>query len=140
MAVASISATANAVYIIGSIFAATLPVTPAGIIQAPASGSTQNGFVEKFDPTGATRLYATYLSGQGGNTSPAAIAADPAGNAYIAGYTETSGYPTIAAVVPRHHSSNRRRNLRLPHQALFERQRHRLLHLHSRTGRQLRRL
>ena len=100
MAAASIATTANAVYITGSIFAATLPVTPAGIIQSPASGSTQNGFVEKFDPTGATLLYATYLSGQGGNTSPAAIAADPSGNAYIAGYTETSGYPTIAAVVP----------------------------------------
>ncbi len=100
MAAASIAATANAVYITGSIFAATLPVTPSGIIQTPASGSTQNGFVEKFDPTGSTLLYATYLSGQGGNTSPAAIAADPAGNAYIAGYTETSGYPTIAAVVP----------------------------------------
>ena len=35
MAAASISATANAVYITGSIFAATLPVTPAGIIQSP---------------------------------------------------------------------------------------------------------
>lgn len=100
MAATGIAATANTVYITGSIFAATLPVTPAGILQSPASGSTQNGFVEKFNSTGTTLLYATYLTGYGGNTAPSAIAVDPAGDAYIAGTTSSSGYPTIAAVVP----------------------------------------
>lgn len=101
MAASSIAATADAVFITGSIFTNTLPVTPGGIIQAPAPGSFQNGFVERFNTSGTALNYATYLSGQNGNTAPAAIAADPADNAYIAGYTTSSGYPTLAALVPR---------------------------------------
>ncbi len=100
MAADSIAATADAVFITGSIFAATLPVTPAGTIQAPAFGSTQNGFVERFSASGATLQYATYLSGFGGNTAPTAIAADSADDAYIVGSTTSAGYPTVAAVVP----------------------------------------
>ena len=101
MAATSIAATADAVFITGSLFAATLPVTPAAILQTPAPGSFQNGFVEKFNATGTTLLYATYLTGLNGDTAPAAIAADASDNAYIAGYTTSSGYPTLAAVVPR---------------------------------------
>lgn len=100
MAASGIAATANAVYITGSIFTATLPVTPNAFTAAPASGSTLNGFVEAFNSTGTGLLYATYLSGANGNTAPAAIAADASGDAYIAGYTTASGYPTLNALVP----------------------------------------
>src|SRR5580698_6231023 len=99
-AASAIAATADAVFITGSIFSPTLPVTPAAIIQAPAAGSLQNGFVEKFNTTGTALLYATYLSGQNGNTAPSAIAADTTDDAYITGFTTSSGYPTLAAVVP----------------------------------------
>jgi len=101
MAATSIAATSDAVFITGSLFTNTLPVTLGGIIQAPAAGSFQNGFVEKFSADGSTLDYATYLSGQNGNTAPAAIAADASDNAYIAGYTTSSGYPTLSALVPR---------------------------------------
>jgi trimeric autotransporter adhesin len=100
MAADSIAATSDAVFIAGSIFAATLPVTPAGIIQAPAPGSTQNGFVERFSSTGATLQYATYLSGFNGSVSSTAVVADSADAAYIAGSTTSAGYPTVAALVP----------------------------------------
>jgi hypothetical protein len=100
MAADSIAATSDAVFITGSIFSATLPVTPAGAIQTPANGSTGNGFVEKFSADGGTLLYATYLSGAGGNTAPAGIVADASDDAYIAGTTSAPGYPTAAAVVP----------------------------------------
>ena len=96
----SIAATNDAVFITGSIFSATLPVTSAGIIQSPAFGSEWNGFVEKFSATGNSLLYATYLSGASGNTSPSAIVADSSDNAYIAGMTTAPGYPTVAALVP----------------------------------------
>ncbi len=99
LSASALAATSDAVFITGSIFAATLPVTSGGIIQAPASGSTGNGFVEKFSATGTTLLYATYLSGANGSTTPTAIAADISDNAYIAGNTTSPGYPTIAAVV-----------------------------------------
>jgi predicted small lipoprotein YifL len=100
MGVASIAATADGVFITGSTSSANLPVTPNAFTQTPAANTTQNGFVEKFDPTGATLLYATYLSGADGNTAPSAIAADASGNAYIAGYTTSPGYPTLNAFVP----------------------------------------
>lgn len=99
MSASAIAATSDAVFITGSIFSANLPVIPSGIIQAPASGSLQNGFVERFTSTGAL-AYATYLSGQNGNTVPDAIAADSQDDAYIAGYTTSSGYPTMVALIP----------------------------------------
>ncbi|HTC74614.1 MAG TPA: SBBP repeat-containing protein, partial [Edaphobacter sp.] len=64
LSVTGITATADAVFLTGSIFGATLPVTPSAIIQSPAAGSLQNGFVERFNATGTTLIYATYLSGQ----------------------------------------------------------------------------
>ncbi len=100
MDASSIAATGDAVFITGSIFSSTLPVTPAGIIQAPAFGTSWNGFVEKFSSSGSSLLYATYLSGASGNTSPATIVADSSDNAYIAGMTTSPGYPTVAALVP----------------------------------------
>ncbi len=99
-AATSIAATSDAVLITGSIFTATLPVTPSAFISTPATLTTQNGFAEKFNATGTTLLYATYLSGANGNTAPTAIAADASDNAYIAGYTTSTGYPTLNALVP----------------------------------------
>lgn len=100
LAAASIAATSDAVFITGSAFAATVPVTGAGIIQAPAYGSTQNGFVERFSSDGSKLIHATYLSGADGATTPSTIVADSADNAYIAGVTTSPGYPTLSALVP----------------------------------------
>jgi hypothetical protein len=100
MSATAIAATATGVFITGSIFTASLPVTASAILQAPSFGSIQNGFVERFNSTGSNLLYATYLTGAGGDTAPSAIAADTAGNAYITGYTSASGYPTLKALVP----------------------------------------
>jgi hypothetical protein len=100
LSVTSIAATTDAVFLTGSIFGSSLPVTPSAIIQSPASGSLQNGYVERFNSAGTTLIYATYLSGQNGNTSPAAITADASDNAYIAGYTTSTGFPTLNALIP----------------------------------------
>jgi trimeric autotransporter adhesin len=100
LSITAIAATADAVFLTGSIFGSSLPVTSSAIIQSPAAGSLQNGFVERFNVTGTTLVYATYLSGQDGNTAPATIAADDNDDAYIAGYTTSTGYPTLNALVP----------------------------------------
>ena len=100
MAASAIAVSGDAVFLTGTIFAATLPVTNNAIIQAPPPGTTENGFVEKFSLDGRSLLYATYLGGQNGYTAPAAIAVDAADDAYIAGYTTATGYPTLAALVP----------------------------------------
>ncbi|MGH9597254.1 MAG: SBBP repeat-containing protein, partial [Edaphobacter sp.] len=98
LSVTGLAATSDAVFLTGSIFVSSgssLPVTPSAIVQSPAVGSLQNGYVERFNATGTALVYATYLSGQSlngpANTSPAAIAADTSDNAYIAGYTTSSG-------------------------------------------------
>ncbi|MHB1699521.1 MAG: choice-of-anchor D domain-containing protein [Acidobacteriaceae bacterium] len=100
MAASAIAVSGDAVFLTGTIFAATLPVTNSAIFQAPPPGTTENGFVEKFSLDGRILLYATYLGGQNGYTAPAAIAVDAADDAYIAGYTTATGYPTLAALVP----------------------------------------
>ncbi len=100
MAASAIAVSSDAVFVTGSIFGSALPVTNSGIIQAPPPGTTQNGFVEKFSLDGGTLLYATYLGGQNGYTAPAAIAVDAADDAYVAGYTTATGYPTVSALLP----------------------------------------
>ena len=100
IAASAVAATGDAVFVTGITYATNLPVTANGIQQAPAPGSSQNGFVEKFSADGSTLLYATYLTGASGDTTPTAIAADASDNAYVAGSTTASGFPTIAALVP----------------------------------------
>ena len=100
MAVAGVDASTSQVVVTGTIFAATLPVTPNGIQQQPLPGSYGNGFVESFNPADGTLRYSTYLSGANGDTSPTAVALDASGNAYIAGNTSASGFPTRNALVP----------------------------------------
>ena len=99
-ATSSIAANADAVFVTGSIFSSTLPVTSAGMQQTPAAGSNTSGFVESFSSDGAMLNYATYLSGADGDTEPAAIAVDSAGHAAIAGETSSAGFPTLNALQP----------------------------------------
>jgi uncharacterized protein (TIGR03437 family) len=49
--------------------------------------------VAKIDPTGTQLIYATYLSGTWG-ASPSSLAVDSAGNAVVAGATNSPDYPT----------------------------------------------
>jgi len=70
-------------------------------IQGPGgvtpSGSA--GFVAKLDSTGSDLLYSTYLGSGSSGVSPdsvaTGIAADAAGNAYVAGWTNTSNFPLV---------------------------------------------
>lgn len=95
----AVIATADAAFVTGITFSSSLPVTPDGIQQAPALGSSQNGFVERLDSAGQL-VYATYLTGAQGLTAPAAIAADAQDIAYVTGYTSSPGFPTLNALVP----------------------------------------
>jgi hypothetical protein len=100
IAATALSATADAVFVTGITYGSNLPVTSNAIQQAAAYQSGQNGFVERFSSDGSTLVYATYLTGEGGSTTPAGIVADAGDAAYIAGQTSASGYPTVAALVP----------------------------------------
>ena len=53
-----------------------------------------DGFVAKLSTDGGTLLYSTLLCGSG-DDSPAGIAVDAAGNAYVAGTTGSSDFPPV---------------------------------------------
>ena len=98
-------------YLIGNTQGGKLPTT-LGVVQPTAGplGSTGGylqswrGFIAKFNPVtsagGATLDYCTYLGGHTGNTSDylSGIAIDSVGNAYVAGYTNSTDFPVTAGV------------------------------------------
>ena len=96
----ALSANADHVFVTGITYGSDLPVTANAIEQSVAPGSTQNGFAESFSADGTTLSYATYLTGAQGDTTPSGIAVDASGNAWLAGSTTATGFPTIAAIVP----------------------------------------
>jgi hypothetical protein len=83
----------GAAYVTGSAESADFPtVNPLQIAKVGAS----DAFVAKFDPSKAgtaSLIYSTYLGGSGADVGQA-IALDASGNAYVAGYTLSSDFPT----------------------------------------------
>jgi len=63
-------------------------------------GGPSDAFVIKLDPSGREAAYATYLGGRDGNDAGFAIVVDDAGNAYVAGSTESADFPTVTPVQP----------------------------------------
>jgi hypothetical protein len=63
--------------------------------KAPAGSST--GFVAKLNATGSALVYSTYLGGSGGDGA-GGIAVDASGNAYVAGGTQSTDFPTVNPV------------------------------------------
>jgi PKD repeat protein len=75
-------------YTTSSDFPVTSPVQA-----APAGGRfAEDAFVAKLSPAGTALLYSTYLGGTSTDMG-AAIALDPLGNAYIAGYSRSDDFP-----------------------------------------------
>ena len=60
-----------------------------------------NAFVAELNPTGSHLVYSTYLGGSGSvgiagtGDEGMSIAEDPAGNAYVAGYTSSTNFPVV---------------------------------------------
>ncbi len=68
--------------------------TTAGVVQSANAGGF-DAFVTKFKATGSSRVYSTYLGGTGDDAG-FAIAVDSGGNAYVAGLTNSTNFPTSA--------------------------------------------
>jgi hypothetical protein len=82
------------IYVAGSTSSTNFPVAGTTPYQSTLkTGATANVFVSKFDPTGATLLFSTYLGGTGADSS-VGIAVDAAGNSYVAGTTTSGDFPT----------------------------------------------
>ncbi len=70
-----------------------------------AFGSAQHIFVSELNAAGSALVYSTYLGGQGAETA-AGIALDSAGNAYVAGVTNSPNFPAVHAFQPAPQGSN----------------------------------
>lgn len=77
-------------YVAGTTTSTDFPVT-AGVKQ-PALAPPNDAFIAKFDPSGSTLLFATYLGGTGTETV-AGIGVDGGFNVYIGGTTTSPNYP-----------------------------------------------
>jgi hypothetical protein len=89
--------TASNVYVTGSSTSENFPTT-AGAFQTTSRGGIQEAFVTKVNATGTQLVYSSYLGG-GGIESGRGIVVDNAGNAYVAGSTTSSNFPTTAGVL-----------------------------------------
>lgn len=70
--------------------------TPFG--NPPIPVACGDAFVAKFDASGGTLLYSTYLSGSDRETA-SAVALDASGNFYVAGSTRSNDFPIAAAPI-----------------------------------------
>jgi uncharacterized repeat protein (TIGR01451 family) len=105
---------ANA-YITGVTCSTNFPVTTgayqtakAGVINCTYGGNPgMDVFVTKLNPSGTGLLYSTFLGGSNSD-SPASIAVDAAGDAYVAGLTESDDFPVTNGSVcaPQGYNSN----------------------------------
>ncbi len=95
---------AGAVYVAGTTLATDFPVT------GGAGDGTHNGgfdaFVAKLNPQGTALEYATYLGGSNFD-QPDALRIDAAGNAYVAGNTNSTDFPVSGSAPQGTHGGNR---------------------------------
>ena len=79
------------IYVAG--FTSTIDFPTANPEQPAYGGGLYDVFVTKFDPSGSTLDYSTYLGGMN-DEKAFAIAVDSAGSAYVTGFTQSPNFPT----------------------------------------------
>jgi Beta-propeller repeat len=95
----AVDATGHA-YVTGFTQSPTFPTTPGAFDRTGATGQILDAFVSKLNPTGTALVYSTFLGGSNFEWGRD-IAVDAAGNAYIAGQTKSSNFPTTSGAFDR---------------------------------------
>ena len=83
----------NNVYITGFTSSINFPTRNA-LQGSLGTGGSQNAFVTKLNAAGSALVYSTYLGGNSSDTG-SGIALDSANNAYVAGFSYSSNFPTM---------------------------------------------
>ncbi len=83
-------------YVTGFTSSTDFPIVKAA---QPTNAGAYDVFVSKLSPSGSALVYSTYLGGNGSDYANA-IALDTSGDAYIAGYTTSTDFPTLNPVQP----------------------------------------
>ena len=86
---------AGSAYVAGVTNSGNFPVT-VGALQTTFNG-VQDAFVTKLNAAGSAKVYSTYL-GSFSFDWASGIAVDSVGNAYVAGYTSSGGFPVVGGV------------------------------------------
>jgi RHS repeat-associated protein len=93
----AIDATGNA-YVAGTTSSPNFPTTTGVLAPAPAGGA--DGFVSKFNPSGAALVYSTFLGGSA-DDQVLGLAVTAAGNAFVSGVTASRNLPMGGSVLNR---------------------------------------
>jgi hypothetical protein len=86
-------------YITGSAGPGNFPTTP-GAFDTTYNGGLSDVFVAKLNATGSALVYSTFLGGFGGEFGEG-LAVDEAGQAYVAGLTDSTDFPTTRGAFDR---------------------------------------
>ena len=82
-------------YITGLAQSSDLPLVDAF---QPTPGSPEDAFIAKLNSTGSALVYSSYIGGSGDNEFGFGIAVDGSGNAYVAGRTVSTDFPSELAI------------------------------------------
>ena len=91
----AVDASGNA-YITGNTGSTNFPVTLDATQPTSGGGGQGDSFLTKLSPDGSMFQFSTYLGGSGSEFGNA-VAVDGAGNAYVAGRTSSTNFPTVNA-------------------------------------------
>jgi hypothetical protein len=89
--------TAGSAFVVGDAFAASFPlVNP---VQSSFGGGSGDASILRIAPDGDALIFSSYLGGSADDQA-ISVAVDPGGNAYVAGYTSSTNFPTLNAMQP----------------------------------------
>jgi hypothetical protein len=84
-------------YVAGQTFSGNFPL--AGTPAQPVYGGKSEACITKVNPAGTALVYSTYWGGSNGDEQARAIVVDSTGNAYIAGQTTSTNFPTTPSPI-----------------------------------------